>query len=466
MWLLIILRLFALVAVSLSANHFNPIEHLGGISPLFKPHGPPTSAAFPQGCAPIRAAYLVRHAAIHANDNDYKYYIGPFIRKWQNTAGIDWSKVSTLRFLANWSSPISKAEGELLTPLGKLEATELGISLSIRYPNFRPPQRIWASSAERTVQSAQAIARGFGLQENAINVVTVDEGKRAGANSLTPYDSCPAYSSSAGSQQFLAQFIFFTSPIVARLRALVPEFGFTAKDIYGMMELCGYESVIRSTSPFCNLDLFAADDWLGWEYASDIMAHHNVGYGNHVSGAIGLPWLRATANLLLGANNDEYPTQDLYVSLTHRKLLPTVLVAMGLFNNSAQSDGPLGVNETMPVGRINPQRAWKSSQIFPFLGNIAIERLKCVGTSGFLDGEYYRVLVNNASQQLPACDDGPGTSCSRQAFEAYVQDRVSLFGGYSAKCGVNHSNATDAMTLYTDPSIGNGTLVRKMSAWE
>ncbi|KAK3313064.1 histidine acid phosphatase [Apodospora peruviana] len=445
-----------------SSYNFNPLEHLGGVAPYFEPQDPPTSPAAPRGCTAVRAAYLSRHAAIYANDYDYEEYIEPFIEKWKNHTGMDWTKIPALNFLADWSPPISEAELEILTRVGKLEATQLGVDLSFRYPNLRLPQRIWTSSAERTAKSAQALVRGFELDDNMINVVEIDEGKQSGADSLTPYKSCPGYSSSAGSKQSRSYLEIFTKPIVARLNALAPGFDFEADDVYGMMELCGYESVIRGSSRFCSLDLFSPDDWLAWEYTADIMYHYNVGYGSNVAGAFGLPWLNASAHLLMSAKTE----QDLYVSFTHRELPPAVIVAMGLFNNSDFGGTADRINNTMPLDRINQRRAWKSSHILPFLGNIAIERLDCADSYGFEDGEYYRVLVNSAPQELPDCTDGPGTSCSRQGFETYLKDRLAVFGGFSERCGVDYDNSTDVLTIYTDPKVGNGTTVGKRSLWE
>ncbi|KAI3320429.1 histidine acid phosphatase [Xylariaceae sp. AK1471] len=443
-----------------STYNFNPLEHMGGVAPYFEPQDPPASPSPPQGCTPVRAAYLNRHAAIYANDFDYEEYIEPFISKLENQTNIDWSKIPTLNFLSGWTAPITDAELEILTRVGKVEATQLGATLSFRYPNLRLPGHVWTSSAERTYKSAQSLVRGLETDDNGISVVSIYESKEAGANSLTPYTSCPAYSSSAGSDQSSVYIKKFTAPITARLNALVPDFNFTSNDVYGMMELCGYEAVIRGSSPFCNLELFSPDDWLGWEYAADIQYHYNVGYGNQVTGYVGLPWLNATASLLLSGKSDE----DMYVSFTHRELPPMVIVAMGLFNNSAFGGSEVTINDTMPLDRINYRRAWKSSHILPFLSNLAIERLNCTGTYGYDDGEYYRVLVNSAPQPLPDCADGPGTSCSRSGFEQYLQDRVDMFQGYSEKCGVDYKNSTDTLSIYTDLASGNGTFVGKRSA--
>jgi acid phosphatase len=426
-----------------STYSFNPLEHLAGIAPYFEPQDPPSSPAAPIGCTVTRAAYLVRHAAIYANDFDYEDSIEPFINKLKSHKDIEWSKIPTLNFLASWTVPFSDAELELLTRVGKLEAAQLGTSLSFRYPSLRIPGHIWASSAERTVKSAEALARGLEKDDDTVTVKVVDEVEEAGANSLTPYKSCPAYKSSTGSEQMHVFRDRFTKPILARLNAMAPGFGFNSSDVYGMMELCGYESVIRGSSPFCSTDLFTPDDWLAWEYSGDIQYHYNVGYGNPASGYIGLPWFEAIAGKLMA---DTAP-QDLLVSFTHRELPPVVAVAMGLFNNSDFGIAPGKINESMPLDRINYRRAWKSSHLLPFLGNIAIERLNC-SSPGFDSGDYYRVLVNSAPQELPVCNDGPGTSCSSAGFKGYVNERKALFNGFSEHCSVKYTNSTDTLSIY------------------
>jgi len=59
---------------------FNPLNHLAGVAPPFDPLDPLMDPAPPQGCNVTRAAYLVRHAAIYANDFDYESYIEPFVQ--------------------------------------------------------------------------------------------------------------------------------------------------------------------------------------------------------------------------------------------------------------------------------------------------------------------------------------------------------------------------------------------------
>ncbi|KAK4165511.1 histidine phosphatase superfamily [Cladorrhinum sp. PSN259] len=441
-----------------SSYSFNPLEHLAGITPYFEPQTPQFSPAPPSKCTPVRVGILSRHAAIYTNDFDYEEYIEPFVQKLANHSTIDWSRIPTLHFLAGWTPPFSDAEEEILTRVGKLEATELGVSLSFRYPTLRLPKRVWTASSERTTKSAEALIRGLRLQDGSINLVSVYEGKKTGANSLTPErGACTRYQGSAGAEESEKFREIFTRPIIERLNTFTGgKFGFTDEDVYGMMQLCGYESVVRGGSKFCDLELFSPDEWLAFEYAEDVRYHYNTGYGSQVAGVMGLPWVQATAGLLL---NDDQQQQDIYVSFAHRAMPAHLAVAMGLFNNTEFTGG--NVNDTMPLDRINHQRAWKSSHVLPFLSNIAIERLNCSGSYGFDDGDYYRVLFNNGPQQLPGCGDGPGTSCSREAFQGYLQQRIDLFGGFSEKCGVDYGNSTDVLSIYTDAGLGNGTVVAK-----
>lgn len=206
-----------------------------------------------------------------------------------------------------------------------------------------------------------------------------------------------------------------------------------------MQLLCGYESRLRGHSPFCDSSVFTSDDWLGFEYTSDILYHFTIGYGTKLSGVMGFPWLNASAELLLS----DKATEDLYISFSHREMIGSILVASGLFNNSRWS-GANAVNDTMPLTTINFGRLWKSSNFDPYAANIGFEKVMCKAEE---DSEFYRVLVNSSPQPLD-CADSQGYSCSRSAFVNWVQERQDLFAGFSANCDVTYSNATDILSIF------------------
>lgn len=464
--ILLSVALLAVGAISHSPNSysFNPLQHLAGTAPPFDPLDPPLDPSPPQGCNVTRAAYLVRHAAIFANDFDYETYIEPFVQKLSNTT-VNWTTIPTFSFLSTWQNPITDAEQEMLTRAGKLEATKLGVDIAQRYQALRTPEKIWTSTAERTVKSAKSLTQGLADDASDIQVIEISEGEEEGANSLTPYESCPAYSSSAGSKQSTVSLFFpslkllidqqqiflnkYAAPIIARFNTQSPAFNWTATDIYAISLLCGYETVIRGSSPFCSLSILSPNEWLAFEYTNDIQYFYNTGYGSPVSGAIGFPWVNATINSLMGSQNDmsnATTDQDLYISFTHRELPPTVIVALGLFNNS-QFSGANNINGTMPLNTINHRRAWKSSNFLTFLTNIAVEKMSC-DSFGFDAGTYYRVLVNDSPQSLDGCADGPGESCAQGNMTSWLSERADVVGEYGTTCMVDYGNSTDVLSIY------------------
>jgi hypothetical protein len=190
----------SLANTAVSAYSFEPLHHLAGIAPYWEPEDPPLEHNPPQGCNVTRAAYLIRHAHIYANDYDFEEYIEPFTDKVEN-ASVDWSKAGPLSFLADWKTPIDDEDLEELTKVGELQSFALGATVRIRYPDFRPPQKIWTSTAERTEKSATHFTKGISNHSNDTEVVSVPESKAEGADSLTPYKGCPKYSPAAGSEQ-------------------------------------------------------------------------------------------------------------------------------------------------------------------------------------------------------------------------------------------------------------------------
>lgn len=452
------LALLLLPAAALAQNQqplystydFNPLQHLAGIAPYFEPASPPRDPVPPQGCSVTRAAYLVRHAAINANSFDYETYMEPFTDKLANTS-VDWSQVPELSFLSKWSPPDIEEESRL-TRTGKLEAAQLGVQLSYRYPKLRLPKKVWASTAERTIASAEGFIRGIEMDDNKIELVPVYEGKESGADSLTPYKACPAYSGSTGSKQSSQYLKKFTAPIISRLQHYAPQFNWTQTDVVGMMEWCGYDAVIRGSSPFCSTKLFSPDEWLAFEYMQDIMYFYNAGYGTDIGGAFAYPWVNATMDLL----NADKTEQDVFVSFTHREMLPATVVALGLFNDSALT-GANNPNASMPLDHINYGRQWKSSHILPFLSNIGIEQMNCSTSFGYenaTDSTYYRVLVNNSPQTLPDCYDGPLESCSAAKMQQFVQERGDVLGSFTEVCQPKYDNSTDVMSVYTQKMNG------------
>ncbi|EDP49019.1 histidine acid phosphatase, putative [Aspergillus fumigatus A1163] len=323
-----------------------------------------------------------------------------------------------------------------------------GINIHDKYPDFQTPKNVWTATSERTVKTAQGFILGYTGNETAQIKLTQVGGVQARRSRLVnPVQKLPGIQLQLWLQT--VQCTYSPSPpLTARANNPRNSSPTTPNLSLRVSKPRPPPSTSRpTTSSPCSSSAAmrpssAAPPPSAPSASSPPLNSSPSSYGRDLSPAIGFPWLNATRTILA----DDSASQDLYVSFTHRELPPTVLTALGLFNNSAYS-GANDVNATMPTDAINYGRAWKSSQILPFLTNIAIEKMVC-DSYGYDDGVYYRVLVNEGPQPLVGCRDGPGESCSEEAFGRFVQQRGEWYGDFGKACGVDYENSTDVLSIY------------------
>ena len=429
---------------------FNVLQHLSAISPYFESNANTLSPDPPHGCDVSKAAYLVRHGSIYANAYDYSHTIQPFLKHLENLRkSVNFSQVESLAFLSRWTSPITDSKEQVgkLTKAGGLEAFHLGTQLAVRYShlistNTTATLKVWCSDSNRTRESATLLSLAMhGGQDTVGPIISISESAKRGANILTPKEACPRFKASWGSKQASAWLTTYSAPIIARLSTDELHFNFSANDVLAMQELCGYETVIRGSSPFC--DLFTPDEWLALEYYFDIKYYYELSYGNDLSPSLGMPWVVASSELL---NRTTATDQNLYISIAHREMPPFILTSLGLYNDSSFG-GAANTNATFPLDEINHHRLWKSGEFVPFLGRVALERLDC--TSAAKNGSFVRVLVNSAPKPLPGCASGPGSSCPLKQYMAYIDARNGMFDDFSKACHIPQRNTSDMLTIYS-----------------
>lgn len=195
---------------------------------------------------------------------------------------------------------------------GTLQAFSTGVRFLTRYGHLLPlhgTTRLWASECDRVIETAQHFASGFfGLdwekaEKAALEIIP--ETLERGADTLTPGDTCPKYIEDPAKGHdngvnMLALFQDVYIPAIAE-RLINDEnnsaLGYLANlEVYGMQEMCGFETISRGSSPWC--DIFTHDDWENFEYARDLIHYYRAGPGNPYAGAMGWLWLNATTGLL------------------------------------------------------------------------------------------------------------------------------------------------------------------------
>lgn len=223
----------------------------------------------------------------------------------------------SLAFLNNWTyftDDPSKDFEQLTTTgpyAGTLEAFTTGTRFRTRYEHLLPKDsktRFWASDSMRVIETARYFASGlFGLdweKDGTAELQIIPETLDRRADTLTPGDTCLKYIDDTveGHDQgvnMLSRFLEAYIPAIAeRLSSKEqnPNINFSNVNIFSMQEMCGFETTVRGSSPWC--EVFSEEDWDSFEYARDVIHYYRAGPGTPYAGAMGWLWMNATANLL------------------------------------------------------------------------------------------------------------------------------------------------------------------------
>jgi hypothetical protein len=211
-----------------------------------------------------------------------------------------------------------------------------------------------------------------------------------------------------------------------------------------LQSICGYESAINGEkSPLC--DVFSDAEWLSYEYAWDLRYSHMVGPLNPLSPYLGYPWLQAQSELFQQIDHESEdaihvrgadgwpPSQRFFLSFTHREVPPFIATALGIFNSSSAAV------EEFPTDRINWVRAWRMSDLIPFLGHVGMEKMTCDGRPG-REGEYIRVIANTAPRPITWCQSGPGASCPFDEWVDIILNGSNRYKDFEKVCKTKDSN--------------------------
>lgn len=369
----------------------------------------------------------MRHASIYANDDEYEEYIKPLIFEIEKHRG---GFSGDLEFLNKWTSPILEDALEDVTPAGKRDAAKVGAHLLQRYPSLVPTtKRILADKKPRTYDTAVALAQAFPNPED-IEIVRITKDVNGSMDVIVPHKSCPAFSKAPGKEE-MDEFVSNYAPAVSERLEEAAGFKLSGDNILGLQSLCGYQSAIEGKrSPICAV--FTDAEWMAYEYAWDLRYAYMVGPLNKLSPYLGFPWLQSQLSLLDAQDGspalDSWPKgQRFFMSFTHREVPPFVATALGIFNSSSNA------REEFPTDRVNWARAWRMSDLIPFLGHVGMEKITCDTKRG--EEDFIRFVANQAPRPLPHCQSGPGASCPFNDFKDIIEAGAKSHEDYHEVCG-------------------------------
>ncbi|ORY32143.1 putative phytase [Naematelia encephala] len=430
-----------LVAPSNSRGSFNIIQHWGPLSPFYSvaSHGlPETSSLFPPQCQIEEVHWLQRHGARYPTSGGD----GPLSVAMRLKEAEGWTAKGDLAFLNDWEHKLGE---EVLTPFGRQQLFNLGVSARLKYGNLlekmdgRLPV-FRTESQDRMLRSAQNFATGFfgyPAEEQYNLLVTIEN--PGFNNTLAPWSTCRADNADFSSSVWEKLNTWdnnFLSDAQTRLQSMIEGYEVSIKDAKDFMDMCAYETVALGYSSFCNL--FTQKEWKGYEYRWDIMWWYFGSFGYPAAKAQGMGWVQEMVSRLTHSritdfdssingtfhNDVQFPLNDpIYVDFTHDTVFALLLPTMNL-TSFAETGEP-------PLDHIPKHRSFIASKFSPFATNLQIQVLSCSA------GKQVRMILNDAAVPLTGINGCPDNDDGLCPFDAFVESMQSLIAeaNWERDCG-------------------------------
>ncbi|KAF9559236.1 phytase [Agrocybe pediades] len=409
------------VEATTTKSKFNIFQNWGTLSPWFsiKPghFGVKSTAAAPETCKITGLHLLHRHGARYPTG--WCDYGGPatFAKK-LHTDPSSWNASGVLSFLNDWTYKLGE---EVLTPFGRQQLYDLGVSMRLKYgfllENFTETNTIpvfRTESQDRMVNSAANFALGFfghPLEGKYQQSITLEGFKNDGTpykfnNTLAPYSTCKNFFAHGKGNRADWYFKKWVERYIVhaqkRLQTHMHGMNLTINDVYTMQQLCAFETVALGYSKFC--ELFTEEEWKDFDYSQDLQYWYGSAFGSPIARAQGVGYLQelvarlthtpiavhnSSTNSTLDDNEITFPLhQSLYVDATHEVVVTNVITALNL--TSFARKGPL------PYTYRPKERSFRAAELAPFATNVQFQILECASHPE----PQIRVIVNDGVAPL------------------------------------------------------------------
>lgn len=444
-------------------TQFRPFEHMGPLTPYTsaplagvdhaKYLATPISAN--GTCSLSQVHILHRHGARYPTEGAPTHLVKALLASRQ---GLTFS--GPLEFLSKYEYRLGE---ELLVPLGREQLHLSGVQAAMDYgrlasSDLAQGRRLFvrAGSQQRIVDSARAWATGFwGADWTQRTDMDVQIEAPGFNTTLAPNFACHGASDVFATEAYVNETLSTTAK---RLQKYMQGATLTPMLLFGMQQLCSYDTVAYGHSDFCQL--FTREDWLAYEYGWDQRFFYDYGAGHPAGAAMGLGWLneflsrvtrtpwnattQTSENRTRNANAALFPVDHaVYADFTHDSVLTSVLAALRLPSFST------------PPKREDEARAFRSSHVIPFAARLIFEVWDCpspvppatsapsnehghkrrLPLAAYPATHYVRLKLNDAIvplHQLAECEDRADGLCTLPAFLRAHADRHEQ--GWWAHC--------------------------------
>ncbi|CUA76359.1 hypothetical protein RSOLAG22IIIB_12240 [Rhizoctonia solani] len=395
------------------------INHLGPYGPR---HVVPSkiSSETPKGCDVSMISILQRHGARYPTGDGEGARIDTALGKLSQVTNVT---DPSLDFVLDFKYPYI---ADQLVLLGQKQMYVSGQIIARKYASLGPSTFVRSSKEERIAESAGWWEQGFKggsfdvpvseLPYPAVAIPVSDK-----VNNTLDVQTCPAARAlnpplgDTASAEWLAT---FAPPITKRLNDGLTGANLTDRDVFSLMNLCGFDSAAKngSASPWCGV--FTMDEWKSYEYYHDLEKYWSKSYGSLYARSLGAGWVNELLSRLTGQ-----PVQDStstnttldsdYATFPIGPLAPKIFADFSSDNNIATILSSLGIlRDSVPLPATSPIPSSKSQQfvvskIVPFGGLTLVEKLSCSASD--LQGDYVRIIINDAVISLDNLPDCKGS---------------------------------------------------------
>ncbi|CAE6441626.1 unnamed protein product [Rhizoctonia solani] len=392
------------------------IEHLGPYGPR---HAVPSkiSSDTPEGCSVSMISILQRHGARYPTGDGEGARIEAALNKLSRVTS---TTDPSLEFALDFKYPYM---ADQMVLFGQKQMYVSGQIIAKKYASLGSKAFVRSTKEERIAESAGWWEQGF--KGALFDVPTSELPYPAVAmpvsdkfNNTLDVQTCPAAKAlnpplgDTASAEWLAT---FAPPITNRLNDRLPGANLTDRDVFSLMNLCGFDSAAKNgaASPWCGA--FSLDEWKSYEYYHDLEKYWSKSYGSAYARSLGAGWVNellsrltgnpvqdsTSTNSTLDSDHKTFPIGScaprIFADFSSDNNIATILASLGILRDSAPlpSTGPIPSSET---------QQFVVSRMVPFGGLTLVEKLSCSGPD--LNGDYVRVLVNDAvisMDILPEC---------------------------------------------------------------
>lgn len=427
-----------------SGKHFDLFRHWGNLSPWFSvpkgAFGVHSGPETPETCRVTSLHFVHRHGARYPTGNKAYGSTAKFATKLHDF-GTKWNARGSLSFLNDWTYKLGE---EILTPFGRHQLFDLGVSMRMKYgyllKNFTETNTLpvfRTESQNRMWSSAMHFAIGFfgypfeGKYEQSITIES-----HGINNTLSPDKTCHNENHTERTSWYVRRWVErYLKTARKRLNAHLHGIKLTEEDVYAMQMMCAYETVALGYSRFC--ELFTVEEWEGFDYSLDLYFWYDSAFGSPFGKILGIGYVQelvarltqtpipvhnTSTNGTLDDNPITFPLdgRSLYVDATHEVVVLQILTALNL--TTLAESGPL------PYDHIPKQRSFRASYLAPFATNIQFQLLSCAHPS-LTSTQQIRVIVNDGVVPLSSLKGCPKDSkhglCPVDGFVESMKEGIS-----------------------------------------